>query len=324
MDSGEIREALAWTIDETALPGLGNVSRGKVRDSYVARGRRILVTTDRVSAFDRVLGTIPYKGAVLNLISKFWFDHTTGRVPNHVVDVPHPNVLVAVDCTPVPVEMVVRAYITGVTSTSLWTHYERGERNVAGNRLPDGLVKNQKLERPILTPSTKAEHGDHDETVSREEVLSRGAVDEATFDRMAEMSFALFEMGSRWAAGRGLILVDTKYEFGRTPEGAIVVIDEVHTPDSSRYWMAGTYEERLDSGREPEGLDKEYLRRWLKDERGYSGDGSVPPIPDEVRVEAARRYISVFELITGRKFDPGDGSPLERLEAWAGAFARGD
>jgi phosphoribosylaminoimidazole-succinocarboxamide synthase len=323
MDRSRIRRALGWTIDETTLPALGDPVRGKVRDSYVRGDRRILVTTDRISAFDRVLGTIPYKGAVLNLISRFWFDRTADRVPNHVIDVPHPNVLVARNCTPLPVEMVVRAYITGVTSTSLWTHYSRGERVIAGNRLPDGLEKNQKLDRPILTPSTKAEHGDHDETVSREEILERGAVDEETFDRIAEMSFTLFEIGASWASRQGLILVDTKYEFGRTDDGRIVVIDEVHTPDSSRYWMAGSYEERLARGEEPQGLDKEYVRRWLKEERSYVGDGPVPPIPDEVRVEAASRYIAVYELITGLAFDPGEDSPLEKLEAWAGDFTSG-
>ncbi len=324
MDTEQLKTALQWTIDETSLPALGDPMRGKVRDSYLVGGRRILVTTDRISAFDRVLGTIPYKGAVLNLISKFWFDRTAERVPNHVVDVPHPNVTVAQDCTPLPVEMVVRAYITGVTSTSLWTHYDRGERVIAGNTLPDGLVKNQRLERPILTPSTKAEHGDHDETVSRETILERGAVDEETFDTIARMSFDLFEMGSAWAAKQGLILVDTKYEFGRSPDGGIVVIDEVHTPDSSRYWMAASYEERLAAGQEPEGLDKEYVRRWLKETHDYGGDGPVPHIPDEVRIEAAKRYIAVYELITGLSFDPGDGSPLERLEAWAGSFAGGN
>jgi len=320
METRRLEQALGWTIGETSLAGMGPVRRGKVRDIYVTGGRRVLVTTDRVSAFDRVLGTIPYKGAVLNLISKFWFDMTRGAVPNHVVEVPHPNVTVAVDCAPLPVEMVVRAYITGVTSTSLWTHYAAGERVIAGNRLPDGLRKNERLAQPILTPSTKAEGGDHDETVSREQIIARGAIDAGTFDEMARMSFALFEAGTRWAAERGLILVDTKYEFGRRPDGRIVIIDEIHTPDSSRYWIAGSYAERMRRAEEPEGLDKEYLRRWLKEEHGYSGDGPVPSIPDDVRVEAARRYITLYELITGREFDPGGGSPMARLEAWAAGW----
>ncbi len=317
MDRKTLESALAWTIGETSLPGLGEPSRGKVRDSWVVDGRRVIVTTDRISAFDRVLGTIPYKGAVLNLISRFWFDMTALRVPNHVIEVPHPNVLVARDCKPLPVEMVVRAYVTGVTSTSIWTHYAAGCRDFAGNPLPDGMVKNQKLERPILTPSTKAEHGEHDETVSRAQVIERGILDAATFDRIADMSLALFSTGVDWASRRGLILVDTKYEFGRTPDGEILVIDEIHTHDSSRYWMADSYMDRIGRGQEPEGLDKEYVRRWLKEERGYTGDGPVPPIPDHVRVEAASRYIALYELITGKTFDPGQGSPLERLAAWA-------
>ncbi len=322
MERERIAEALQWTIDETQLPWLGEPSRGKVRDIYINDGRRVLVTTDRVSAFDRILGTIPYKGAVLNLISKFWFDLTADRVENHVVEVPHPNVLVAVDCKPLPVEMVVRAYMTGVTSTSIWTHYKNGCRNFAGNPLSDGMTKNQRLSRPILTPSTKAAHGDHDETVSREQILEQKILDAATFDTMARMSFDLFEAGTIWSASRGLILVDTKYEFGRRQDGTIVVIDEIHTPDSSRYWMAESYEARMASGEEPLGLDKEYLRRWLVDTHGYSGDGPVPHIPDQIRIEAARRYIALFELITGQDFDPGTGSPLARLESWAKGIDR--
>jgi phosphoribosylaminoimidazole-succinocarboxamide synthase len=321
MDRQRIEQALSWTIDETRLPGLGTPARGKVRDIYRHGDHRILVTTDRVSAFDRVLGTIPYKGAVLNMISAFWFDLTTERVPNHLVEVPHPNVLVAVDCEPLPVEMVVRAYLTGVTSTSIWTHYEKGSRNFAGNPLPDGMMKNQPLASPILTPSTKAPQGDHDETISADEIVARGLLDEETTERLSRMSFDLFEMGARWARSRGLILVDTKYEFGRTPDGEIVLIDEVHTPDSSRYWMADSYEERMEAGEEPQGLDKEYLRRWLKETHGYAGEGPVPEIPDSVRVEAARRYVELYELITGRDFDPGEGSPPERLQAWAASMA---
>lgn len=321
MDRNRIEEALKWTIGETSLPNMGEPVRGKVRDSYVHEGMRVLVTTDRISAFDRVLGTIPYKGAVLNLISRFWFDHTAERIPNHVKEIPHPNVLVAVDCEPLPVEMVMRSYLTGVTSTSIWTHYENGSRNFAGNPLPDGMKKNEKLREPILTPSTKAQHGDHDETVSGEEIVSRGLLDQATFDQVAQMSFTLFEMGQTWAARRGLILVDTKYEFGRRPDGEIVLIDEVHTPDSSRYWMADSYEKRLSEGQEPQGLDKEYVRRWLKETHGYTGDGPVPEIPDEVRVEAAHRYIALYELITGEPFDPGEGSLLDRLQHWASSLS---
>ncbi|MDD5308630.1 MAG: phosphoribosylaminoimidazolesuccinocarboxamide synthase [Deltaproteobacteria bacterium] len=312
-DRNVLFEQLRHPLETTDLPGLGTLQRGKVRDSYVGSGRRFIVVTDRISAFDRVLGTLPFKGQVLNTAAAFWFDKTRDLVPNHVVDVPDPQVMEVQDCEPLPVEMVVRAYLTGSTSTSIWTHYEKGERVFCGNRLPDGMRKHQKLERPILTPSTKAEHGDHDVSVSRDEILAMGRIPARDFDAVAQMSLALFDFGVRHCAGRGLILVDTKYEFGRTKDGRIVVIDEVHTPDSSRFWQAATYEERLAAGKEPEGLDKEYLRVWLKTERGFTGDGPIPHIPDEVRVEAAARYIRACEQVTGEPFAPDLEEPAARI-----------
>jgi phosphoribosylaminoimidazole-succinocarboxamide synthase len=304
---------------ETTIPGLGPVSRGKVRDSYVRDGRRFIVTTDRISAFDRVLGTIPFKGQVLNRVAAFWFERTRELVPNHMVGCPDPAVMEVLDCEPLPVEMVVRAYLTGSTSTSIWTHYAKGVRAFCGNVLPDGMTVHQKLERPILTPSTKAEHGDHDISVSREEILAMGRIPAAEFDEVARMSFALFAAGQRHCAANGLILVDTKYEFGRTRDGRIVVIDEVHTPDSSRFWQAATYESRRAAGQEPEGLDKEYVRVWLKKERGFAGDGPIPEIPAEIRVEAARRYIAACEQVTGERFVPDTAEPNARIARNLGA-----
>jgi phosphoribosylaminoimidazole-succinocarboxamide synthase len=284
-----------------------------VRDNYTTPGgRRIIVATDRISAFDRVLGTLPLKGQVLNLLAAHWFDVTKDIAPNHVISVPDPNVLEAKECTPLRVEMVVRSYVTGVTSTSIWTHYARGERVFCGHRLPDGLRKNERLPAPILTPSTKAEQGGHDVSASREEILGAGVVDARDFDRAAELAMALFTFAQKRCAERGLILVDTKYEFGKTNTGEIVVIDEIHTPDSSRFWFAKSYAERFSRGEEPESFDKEYVRRWLAS-TGFVGEGPSPTIPDDVRVEASRRYIEAFETITGNTFVPNMEDPDVRI-----------
>jgi phosphoribosylaminoimidazole-succinocarboxamide synthase len=308
-----LREALGKTLEQTSLDPLGAKYEGKVRDNYTtADGRRFIVVTDRISAFDRVIGTLPLKGQVLNTLAAWWFDKTKDVAPNHVLRVPDPNCIEAVECTPLPVEMVVRAYVTGVTSTSIWTHYAAGKRVFCGNVLPDGLKKNQKLDRPILTPSTKAEKGDHDVSASREEILAMGRMSAEDFDAAATMAMKLFDFGARLCAERGLILVDTKYEFGKTKDGRIVVIDEVHTPDSSRFWFARSYAERFVKGEEPESFDKEYVRRWLA-AQGFKGDGPIPALPDEVRVEASRRYIEAFETIVGAPFVPNLEEPQARL-----------
>jgi phosphoribosylaminoimidazole-succinocarboxamide synthase len=220
--------------------------------------------------------------------------------------------MVGIECVPLPVEMVVRSYITGVTSTSIWTHYDNGTRVFCGHELPDGLKKHQKLPDPILTPSTKAEKGDHDVSVSREEILAMGRISAEDFDEAAEYAMALFVHGQKVCAERGLILVDTKYEFGRTPEGKIVVIDEIHTPDSSRFWYTNSYQARFEAGEDPESFDKEYVRRWLAS-NGYKGDGPVPTIPDDVRVEASRRYIQACDEIRGTAFTPDTTDPLPRI-----------
>jgi phosphoribosylaminoimidazole-succinocarboxamide synthase len=314
-----LHAALRCTLDETShetlgLPASYTRYEGKVRDNYsTPDGRRVLVVTDRISAFDRVLGTLPLKGQILNRLAAWWFEQTKHVAPNHVLSVPDAQALVAKECRPLPVEMVVRAYVTGVTSTSIWTAYERGERVFCGHRLPDGLRKHGKLPEPILTPSTKAEKGGHDVSASRAEILAEGRISAAHFDRAAELAMALFRFGQQKCAERGLLLVDTKYEFGVDASGEIVAIDEIHTPDSSRYWFAATYEERLAAGLDPESFDKEYVRRHLA-AVGFKGDGPIPAIPDEVRVEASRRYIAAYEAITGEAFVPDLEAPLPRLK----------
>ena len=274
--------------------------------------RRVLVTTDRISAFDRVLGTLPLKGQILNATATYWFDATKHLVPNHVLDVPDPNVIVGVECEPLPVELVMRSYVTGVTSTSLWTHYERGSRVFAGHALPDGLKKNERLPAAILTPSTKAAKGGHDVTVSRDELLAMGQISARDFDRAAELAATLFEFGQARCRERGLILVDTKYEMGKTKSGEIVVIDEIHTPDSSRYWFAESYATRFAAGLEPESFDKEHVRKWLA-AQGFVGDGPIPVIPDDVKVEASRRYAEAYATITGRAFVANLDEPIARI-----------
>jgi len=256
---------------------------------------------------------VPFKGQVLNRLAAWWFEQTKSVAPNHMLSVPDPNVLRCIECTPILVEMVVRAYATGTTSTSLWTHYERGVRDFCGHRLPDGLKKHQKLPEPILTPTTKAPKGEHDVSGSREEILATGLVTARDFDEAAVIAMRLFAAGQRSCAERGLILVDTKYEFGRTADGKLVVIDEIHTPDSSRFWRAGTYEERFHAGQDPDPLDKDFVRRWYIGQ-GYKGDGDAPPMTDDVRVGAAERYITAYEQITGEEFVPDTQPPLERMK----------
>jgi len=300
-------------LDKTDFPKLGEKYEGKVRDNYSKDGKRTIIVTDRLSAFDRIITRIPFKGQVLNQIAQFWFEQTEDIIGNHVIEFPDPNVVVAKECKALPVEMVVRGYLTGVTTTSAWYHYEKGERNFCGNELPDGMVKNQRFEEPILTPSTKAEHGDHDESVSKEEILKRAAVTEKQFDFMAEKSMELFKRGVEIAAKQGIILVDTKYEFGLDENDEIVLIDEIHTPDSSRFWYEDEYEMRLKQGEEQKKIDKEYMREWLA-KKDFIGEGDIPEIPDEIKAETARRYIQAYELITGQTFVAEVGDVMERLE----------
>ncbi|HEY4241625.1 MAG TPA: phosphoribosylaminoimidazolesuccinocarboxamide synthase [Kofleriaceae bacterium] len=320
-----LQQQLRATLDETHFTQVGGralpVYEGKVRDCYIdrERGERIIVVTDRLSAFDAVVGTIPSKGQVLNQLAQFWFEQTAHIAPNHMLRVPDPNVMIARECEPLPVELVMRAYLTGVTSTSIWKAYEAGARTFCGHALPEGMRKNEPLPAPILTPSTKAAKGDHDVSVSRDELLAMGRISPELFERAAAIAAALFAAGQAHAAARGLILADTKYEMGLAPDGTITVIDEIHTPDSSRYWYADDYAQRLAAGEEPRSLDKEYVRRWLAGEAKWSGDGPPPVMPDEVRLEAARRYIASYELVTGREFVPDGREPVARIAAALGA-----
>ncbi len=307
-----IKAQLTKTLNQTSFDDLGTKYEGKVRDCYTRDGHRTIVVTDRISAFDVVLGTIPFKGQVLNRTAAYWFEATAELAPNHVISVPDPTVMLATECKPLPVEFVMRAYLTGVTSTSIWVHYESGSRRFCGHALPDGMHKNQKLERAILTPSTKAEKGDHDKSVSRQEILDLGVLSAADFDEAALMCAKVFSRGQELALQRGLILVDTKYEIGRRHDGKLCFIDEIHTPDSSRYWYADDYQARFDRQEEPRGLDKEYVRKSYVD-RGYRGVGLPPPMEDTVRIEAARRYIALYELITGKEFVPDAEEPIARI-----------
>ncbi len=312
LDPRLAQEQCSRTLERTDFPALGTRIEGKVRDSYVKGDRRTLIATDRISAFDVVLGTIPFKGQVLNQLAAFWFDRTREIAPNHVVSVPDPNVTVARECQIVPLEFVVRGYLTGVSNTSIWTAYERGERRYCGHQLPDGMQKHERLQRPLLTPTTKAGHGEHDELISRDEAIERGLIEAGLYERAEKLALRLFAEGQQWAEKQGLILVDTKYELAQDEKGALTVIDEVHTPDSSRYWYLDSYEAALREGRDPKSMDKEYVRRWLA-ERGYRGDGPPPPLPDEVRCEAAIRYVDTYERITGLPFEPDTEAPLERI-----------
>jgi phosphoribosylaminoimidazole-succinocarboxamide synthase len=312
IEQATLEQGLQLTLERADLPGLGRLHRGKVRDSYVGEDRRTIVVSDRISAFDVVLGTIPFKGQLLNGMAAYWFEQSRRVAPNHLIDVPDPAVSVVHECTPFPVEMVVRNYLTGSSPTSLWTHYERGAREYCGIRFPDGMTKHQKLDRPVITPTTKAEAGEHDEPVSPAQIVERGLCEAAELERLSSMCLELFELGTRLAAERGLILVDTKYELGRTAGGEIVFIDEIHTPDSSRYWYADSYEEALRAGTDPRALDKDFLRRRLK-EGGFTGQGPAPGLSDELRLETARRYVEIYERVTGQIFEPDLEPPEARI-----------
>ena len=300
------------TLHETNFEGLGTRHVGKVRDSYVNDGRRTIVVSDRVSCFDVVVGTIPLKGQVLNQLAAFWFEKTRSAAPNHLLEVPDPAVSIVQECELLPVEFVYRAYLTGSTKTSIWSAYERGARRYCGHDLPDGLRRHKRLREPLLTPTTKAPQGEHDELTSREELIRSGAISEDLYDEAARITGTLFRFGQDFARSRGLILADTKYELGLGPDGKIVVIDEIHTPDSSRYWYADRYEQAMSAGESPPALDKEYVRLWLR-EQGYQGDGEPPALSTEVRCEAARRYIETFEQLTGRAFEADTEPPEERI-----------
>ena len=317
--SGIVRRELDNCLIETDL-GIGIRKAGKVRDTYDLGDRLILITTDRQSAFDRILAAIPFKGQALNITSTWWFNKTEHIVDNHVSEVPDPNVTVAKKCRVFPIEFVVRGYITGITSTSLWTHYQQGVRNYCGNPLPEDLQKNECLEKPILTPTTK--HEEHDRPLSPDEIISEGWMSRADWESTSTIALKLFSFGQQVAREHGLILVDTKYEFGTDGPGNILLIDEIHTPDSSRYWIAESYEERLASGVEPDNIDKEFLRLWFVEHCDPYHDPTLPPAPDDLRIELSRRYILLYEMITGEPFPfPEAGQSIqERIQRSLAAY----
>ncbi len=308
-----IKEQIRYTLKDTDLSGLGKKYRGKVRDVYVGNDKLFLIATDRQSAFDRNLANIPFKGQVLTQTSAFWFKNTEDIIANHVIAIPDPNVVVCRKLKIFPVELVVRGYITGVTSTSAWTAYSKGEREFCGNILPEGLKKNQKFEKPIITPTTKSDV--HDEKISGKEVVQKGMMSQKQWDYVAGKALELFERGTEIAAKNGLILVDTKYEFGYDEDGNIFLADEIHTPDSSRYWISESYEKRFQRGEEPENIDKEFLRLWFKEHCDPYKDEKLPEAPEKLVVELSRRYIQLYEMITAKSFKAEAGSVLERIRS---------
>jgi len=308
----ELIHLLPKAFDETNL-SLPGKARGKVRDWYdLPEGKRLIVTTDRLSAFDRILARVPYKGQVLNQLTNWWFDQTRDIIANHKVSEPDPNAVVAKVAEPFLVEVIVRGYITGVTTTALWYRYSLGERDIYGYHFPEGLRKNSKLPEPIITPTTKGVAGAHDERLTCAEVTEKGLLEADTWEQTQAAALAIFKRGQDLAEKAGLILVDTKYEFGRAADGSVVLIDEVNTPDSSRFWKADTYEERISRGEEPENFDKEFVRIAYA-EKGYRGDGEIPQMPADLWVSASQRYITIYEKLTGRSFEAGAYPVEERL-----------
>ena len=305
----EINENLTNTIQDTNIDA-PNKKTGKVRDAYFLDDRVVMISTDRQSAFDRVLAAIPYKGAVLNSVSAWWFKQTEHLFPNHLISTPDPNVSIVEKCTVFPVEFVVRGYITGTTDTSLWTVYNKGDREYCGNTLPEGLKKNDKLTTPMLTPTTKDKV--HDRPVSREEIIDLGLMSAEDYDVAAKMSLYLFSFGQETAKKNGLILVDTKYEIGTDFSGKIKFVDEIHTPDSSRFWISSSYKERIAAGQEPENIDKEFLRLWFAKNCDPYNDEVLPDAPDDLVAELSARYILLYELITGEKFIFPDLSDIDK------------
>jgi phosphoribosylaminoimidazole-succinocarboxamide synthase len=299
------------TLRTTNFPEFGERLQGKVRDIYVQPHRVLLISTDRHSSFDRVIAHVPGKGEVLNRLSAFWFDQTRDIVPNQMIDVPDPNVTVAKKCKPLPIEAVMRGYLSGVTSTSLWTRYDKGERDFDSFRLPDGMRKNEKLREPAFTPSTKEQ--EHDRNVTPKEIVELGLLSKDMVERVEDVSRKLFLRGQELALQRGLILVDTKYEFGLDENGVLTLIDEVHTPDSSRYWQAGSYEERIAKGQEPEYFDKEFLRLWFIEHCDPYKDKQLPEAPADLVEELSRRYAAIFNQLSGETVTGFDGDIEARI-----------
>ena len=306
-------------LKETNFDFLGKKKTGKVRDIYEQPKQLVLVTTDRHSSFDRNIAHIPYKGQVLNQITEFWMNETKDIVQNAMLAVPDPNVMVAKKCTLVPVEAVVRGYNTGVTGTSIWTRYSAGQREFGGVVLPEGMKKNIKLSEPIFDPTTKEEA--HDRTLTPEEMVAEGFITKERFAELRDVALKLFARGQEIATKRGLILVDTKYEFGTDENGKLVLIDEIHTPDSSRYWQLASFQERVSAGQEPEYFDKEFLRLRFKDNCDPYKDAVPPEAPADLVAEMSRRYIQMYEQLTGKTFVPGETPIVPRMEQNLKAYA---
>ena len=303
----KIKEQLQYCLSEFDINNFGDKYRGKVRDNFHFEDKIAMVTSDRVSAFDHVLGTIPFKGQILTEIANFWFDKTSDIVKNHIISKPDPQVMIVKKAKTLPIEIIIRGYITG----SLWRDYCDGKGDQYGFPLPQNLKKNQKFESPIVTPTTKEEYGLHDQPISKEEIIKQGLVDKGIYELAEKYSLQLFERGQDWASKQGLILVDTKYEFGMVGD-ELIVIDEIHTPDSSRYWVKEGYQERYDSNENQKMLDKENIRQWLID-RGFSGEGTPPDLSDDIRIFLAEQYISLYKKITGKDFEPALGDVKSRI-----------
>lgn len=302
-----IKEQLKYCLEESDFESLGRKYRGKVRDSYSRDGRRYLVATDRLSCFDRVVTSVPFKGEILTTLAAHWFKLTSDIIPNHIIDIPDPNVMYVKECEIIPIEIVVRSFLTG----SAWRDYSECKA-VSGVKLPPGLKANSKLPQVILTPSTKAPQGSHDEPISEAEILERGIVDKKLWSQVREVAMSLFALGEEVALKQGLLLVDTKYELGIL-DGKLILADEIHTLDSSRFWIKSSYPSRFESGEPPEMLDKEPTRQWLLSQ-GFKGDGPIPHFTDEHRVSIARHYIGAFEKISGLQFSSKSESVAERIE----------
>mgnify|MGYP001044438022 CR=1 FL=1 len=317
MSSIDFTAFASRTLDDATIPELPNHYRGKVRDNYdLADGRRIIIASDRLSAFDRILCAIPFKGEVLTQTARFWFEETADICANHVLDYPDPNVLVCRRLEILPVEIVVRGYLAGTTGTSILTLYKKGQRTMYGMTLPDGLRDNARLAAPIITPTSKEFDGGHDEPLTPAEILERKLLTPAQWDELSATALALFARGQKMAEARGLILADTKYEFGVTPDGAIVLADEIHTPDSSRYWRQATYQAQFEAGERPDSFDKDFVRSWVAARCDPYHD-PIPAIPQELITGTAAVYAEAFETITGKTFAPdlGGATVLERIRA---------
>ncbi len=320
MDIAVLKSRAHHILRDATIPELPKHYRGKVRDNYdLPDGRRIIVASDRLSAFDLILAAIPFKGQVLTETARFWFETTADICPNHILDYPDPNVVVGQRLDILPVEIVVRDYLAGSTATSILTMYKAGQREMYGVRLPDGLRPNEKLPHPIITPTTKADAGSHDAPLAPADIVAQGLLTAHQWQTLSDYAFALFARGQAMARERGLILVDTKYEFGTDREGRIVLADEIHTPDSSRYWFGASYQGRFESGQNPESFDKDFVRNWVA-ARCDPYKQPIPEIPPEVVFDTALVYVRAFETITGRTFEPPGEPILDRVRRNLAAY----